>query len=163
MGVTPTPVACCTAAWIPPGDLFTVCPGLSPPVWYRYPRHTYDLSFASSTHALLGRVTLNLQWLAPSRYIFFLVLYAICLMTPACFVECELACVPTHGTGYVCSHTLDSDSLLTASPPGMETAWASDRKAIQRVVHTAQYITVAKLPAIQDLYNKRCQRNYSYS
>jgi hypothetical protein len=30
VGVTPTPVACCTAAWIPPGDLFTVCPGCLP-------------------------------------------------------------------------------------------------------------------------------------
>uniref|UniRef100_A0A4W5JW70 Alkylated DNA repair protein AlkB homologue 8 N-terminal domain-containing protein n=1 Tax=Hucho hucho TaxID=62062 RepID=A0A4W5JW70_9TELE len=35
---------------------------------------------------------------------------------------------------------------------------ASDRKALQRVVRTAQYITGAKLPAIQDLYNRRCQR-----
>jgi hypothetical protein len=43
------------------------------------------------------------------------------------------------------------------------TAWygncsASDRKALQRVVRTAQCITGAKLPAIQDLYNRRCQR-----
>jgi hypothetical protein len=43
------------------------------------------------------------------------------------------------------------------------TAWygncsASDRKALQRVVRTAQYITGAKLPAIQDLYTRRCQR-----
>ena len=28
----------------------------------------------------------------------------------------------------------------------------------QRVVRMAQYITVAKLPAIQDLYTRRCQR-----
>ena len=35
---------------------------------------------------------------------------------------------------------------------------ASDRKALQRVVRTAQYITVAKLPVIQDLYTRRCQR-----
>ena len=35
---------------------------------------------------------------------------------------------------------------------------ASDRKALQRVVRTAQYITGAKLPAIQDLYTRRCQR-----
>ena len=46
---------------------------------------------------------------------------------------------------------------------GCITAWygkcsASDRKALQRVVHTAQYITGAKLPAIQDLYTRRCQR-----
>ena len=46
---------------------------------------------------------------------------------------------------------------------GCITAWydncsASNRKALQRVVRKAQYITGAKLPAIQDLYNKRCQR-----
>ena len=46
---------------------------------------------------------------------------------------------------------------------GCFTAWysncsASDRKALQRVVRTAQYITGAKLPAIQDLYTRRCQR-----
>ena len=35
---------------------------------------------------------------------------------------------------------------------------ASDCKAIQRVVRKAQYITGAKLPAIQDLYTRRCQR-----
>ena len=35
---------------------------------------------------------------------------------------------------------------------------ASDRKALQRVVRTAQYITGAQLPAIQDLYTRRCQR-----
>ena len=43
------------------------------------------------------------------------------------------------------------------------TAWygncsASDRKALQRLVRTAQYITGAKLPAIQDLYTRQCQR-----
>ena len=32
---------------------------------------------------------------------------------------------------------------------------ASDRKALQRVGRTAQYITGAKLPAIQDLYPRR--------
>ena len=46
---------------------------------------------------------------------------------------------------------------------GCITAWygnclASDRKALQRVVRTAQYVTGAKLPAIQDLYTRRCQR-----
>ena len=46
---------------------------------------------------------------------------------------------------------------------GCITAWygncsASNRKALQRVVCTAQYITGAKLPAIQDLYTRRCQR-----
>ena len=44
------------------------------------------------------------------------------------------------------------ENILT----GCLTAWygncsASDRKAIQTVVRTAQYITGAKLPAIQDL------------
>ena len=34
----------------------------------------------------------------------------------------------------------------------------SDRKALQRVVRTAQYITGAKLPAIKDLYTRRWQR-----
>ena len=43
------------------------------------------------------------------------------------------------------------------------TAWygncsASDRKGLQRVVCMAQYITGTKLPASQDLYNRRCQR-----
>ena len=43
------------------------------------------------------------------------------------------------------------------------TAWygncsASDRKTLQMVVRTSQYITGAKLPAIQDLYTRRCQR-----
>ena len=51
------------------------------------------------------------------------------------------------------------ESILT----GCITAWysncsASDHKALQRVVHTAQYITGAKLPAIQDFYTRRCQR-----
>ena len=46
---------------------------------------------------------------------------------------------------------------------GCITAWycncsASDRKALQRVMQTAQYITGAKLPAIQDLYTRQCQR-----
>ena len=35
---------------------------------------------------------------------------------------------------------------------------ASDRKALQRVLRTAQDLTGAKLPAIQDLYTRRCQR-----
>ena len=45
---------------------------------------------------------------------------------------------------------------------GCITAWygncsASDHKALQRVVRMAQYISGAKLPAIQDLYTRRCQ------
>ena len=46
---------------------------------------------------------------------------------------------------------------------GCITAWfgncsASDRKALQRAMRMAQYITEAKLPAIQDLYTRWCQR-----
>ena len=56
---------------------------------------------------------------------------------------------------YVCS----IESILTCCI----TAWfgkcsASDRKALQRVVRMAQYITGAKLPAVQDLYTRWCQR-----
>ncbi|KAM9471619.1 uncharacterized protein ACWYII_007379 [Salvelinus alpinus] len=51
------------------------------------------------------------------------------------------------------------ENILT----GCITAWygncsASDRKTLQRVVRTAQYITGAKPPAIQDLYTRQCQR-----
>jgi hypothetical protein len=50
--------------------------------------------------------------------------------------------------------TAAPESILT----GCITAWygncsASDRKALQRVVRTAQYITGAKLHTIQNLYN----------
>ena len=46
---------------------------------------------------------------------------------------------------------------------GCITAWYGkcsdlERKSLQRVVWTAQYITEAKLPAIQDLDTRRCQR-----
>uniref|UniRef100_A0AAZ3S588 Alkylated DNA repair protein AlkB homologue 8 N-terminal domain-containing protein n=1 Tax=Oncorhynchus tshawytscha TaxID=74940 RepID=A0AAZ3S588_ONCTS len=56
-------------------------------------------------------------------------------------------------------YSCDIESILT----GCITAWygncsASDRKALQRVVRMAQYITGAKLPAFQDLYTRRCQR-----
>jgi hypothetical protein len=52
----------------------------------------------------------------------------------------------------------------TATPlTGCITTWygnclASDRKAQQRIVRTAQYITGAELLAIQDLYTRPCQR-----
>jgi gmma-aminobutyric acid receptor subunit gamma len=51
------------------------------------------------------------------------------------------------------------ESILT----GCITAWygncsAYDHKELQRVVRMAQYITGARLPAIQDLYIMRCQR-----
>ena len=57
-------------------------------------------------------------------------------------------------------YSCNIESILTSCI----TAWygncsASDRKALQRVMHTtAQYITGAKLPAIQDLYTRRSQR-----
>ncbi|KAK6299385.1 hypothetical protein J4Q44_G00308950 [Coregonus suidteri] len=56
-------------------------------------------------------------------------------------------------------YSCTTESILT----GCITAWygncsASDRKALQRVVRTDQYITGAVLPAIQDLYTRRCQR-----
>ena len=35
---------------------------------------------------------------------------------------------------------------------------ALDRKALQKLMQTAQYITGAELPAIQDLYIRRCER-----
>ena len=46
---------------------------------------------------------------------------------------------------------------------GWVTAWygncsASDHKALRSVERTVQYITGAKLPAIQDLYTRQCQR-----
>jgi hypothetical protein len=43
-------------------------------------------------------------------------------------------------------------------PDWYDNCSASDRKALQRVVRTTQYITGAKLPAIQDLYTRRYQR-----
>jgi gmma-aminobutyric acid receptor subunit gamma len=51
------------------------------------------------------------------------------------------------------------ESILT----GYIAAWygtcsAYDHKALQRVVCSGQYITGAKLPAIQDLYTRRCQK-----
>ena len=56
-------------------------------------------------------------------------------------------------------YSCNIESILT----GCITAWygnclASTRKALQRVVRTAKYITGAKLPAIQDLYTRRCQK-----
>jgi hypothetical protein len=51
------------------------------------------------------------------------------------------------------------ESILT----GCITAWYGkcsdlERKSLQRVVRTDQYITGAKLPAIQDLYIRQCQK-----
>ena len=58
---------------------------------------------------------------------------------------------------------LKSFYSCTIESIGCITAWygncsASNRKALQRVVRTAQYITGAKLPPIQDLYTRRFQR-----
>ena len=56
-------------------------------------------------------------------------------------------------------YSCNIESILT----GCITAWygnclAFDRKALQRVVGKAQYITGVKQLAIQDLYTRRCQR-----
>jgi hypothetical protein len=57
---------------------------------------------------------------------------------------------------YICT----IESILT----GCITTWygncsaSNTTEALQRVVRTAQYITGAKLPAIQDLYIRWCQR-----
>ena len=56
-------------------------------------------------------------------------------------------------------YSCNIESILT----GCITAWygnclASERKALQRVVRTAQYITGAKLPVTPDLNTRRCQR-----
>jgi gmma-aminobutyric acid receptor subunit gamma len=55
------------------------------------------------------------------------------------------------------SYTIES--ILT----GCITTWYGnstnlDRKALERVERIAQYITWAKLPAIQNLYIRRCER-----
>ena len=51
------------------------------------------------------------------------------------------------------------ESILTGCiPTWYGNCSASDRKVLQRVVRTAQYITGAKLPAIQDLCTRRCHR-----
>ena len=71
--------------------------------------------------------------------------------------------IPPQETEKMCSQILKRfysctiESILT----GCITAWygncsASDHKAPQRVVCAAQYITGAKLPAIQALYTRRC-------
>ena len=56
-------------------------------------------------------------------------------------------------------YSCNIESILT----GCITVWygnslASDRKALKRVVRTVQYITGDKLPAIKDLYTRRCRR-----
>ena len=64
-----------------------------------------------------------------------------------------------YGMGPQMLKKLYSCTILT----GCITAWygnclASDRRLLQRVVRTVQYITGAKIPEIQDLYTRRCQR-----
>ena len=54
-------------------------------------------------------------------------------------------------------YSCNIESILT----GCITAWYGncsdfDGKALQRVVRMAQYITGAKLPAIQGLYTRQC-------
>jgi hypothetical protein len=56
-------------------------------------------------------------------------------------------------------HSCTIESILN----NIITTWygncsVSDRKALQRVVRTAQYITGVEHPAIQDLYTRQCQR-----
>jgi hypothetical protein len=51
------------------------------------------------------------------------------------------------------------ESILT----GCITAWygncsASDGKVLQRIMRMVQYVTGAKLPALQDIYSRRCQK-----
>jgi gmma-aminobutyric acid receptor subunit gamma len=53
-----------------------------------------------------------------------------------------------------CIYSCTIESILT----GCITAWYGNFLALQRVVLSAQYNTGFKLPAIQDLYNRRCQR-----
>jgi hypothetical protein len=48
------------------------------------------------------------------------------------------------------AHRFTKEIVSSASPPGI----ATDYIALQRVVRKAQYITGAKLPAIQDLQLK---------
>jgi hypothetical protein len=55
---------------------------------------------------------------SPKSLYIFLVLYAICLMTLACFVDYELSFFPNRGTD-CCSHTQDSDSLLITQTLGL--------------------------------------------
>jgi hypothetical protein len=57
----------------------------------------------------------------------------------------------------------DPKTFYSCTIESILTAWygycsASNHKALRRVVRTAQYITGAKPPAIQDLYTRRCQR-----
>jgi hypothetical protein len=51
-------------------------------------------------------------------------------------------------------YSCNIESILT----GCNTAWYGNRKALQRVVSTAQYTAGAELPAIQDIYTKLWQR-----
>ena len=63
--------------------------------------------------------------------------------------------IPPQETKKIYSCNIESTGCITTWYGNCS---ASDRKALQRVVRTAQYITGAKLPAIQDLYTRRCQR-----
>ena len=49
------------------------------------------------------------------------------------------------------------DCVITLSADDVSKTFKQVRKAL-KVVRTAQFITGAKLPAIQDLYTRRCQR-----
>ncbi len=56
-------------------------------------------------------------------------------------------------------YTCNVESILT----GCFTAWfgnstAGNRRALQRVVHTARHIVGGELPSLQDIYTRRCTR-----
>ena len=61
-------------------------------------------AFARLCHACTVGASDPELTMASSKMLYFsIVLYAICLMTPACFVDYELACLPIRGTVYVSS------------------------------------------------------------
>ena len=64
--------------------------------------------------------------------------------------------IPPQETEMICHGTSDPQKGCITACYG--NCSASDRKALQRVVRTAQYITGAKLPSIQDIYTRLCQR-----
>ena len=67
--------------------------------------------------------------------------------------------IPLQETENICNGSLDPQKVLQLHhrehPDGLHhcLVWQ-----LHRLVRTAQYITWAKLPAIQDLYAKQCQR-----
>jgi hypothetical protein len=77
------------------------------------------------------------------------------IYTDSMVKKAQQACHQKHPNFYRCT----IESILW----GCITAWndncsAHNRKALQRVVRSAQYITGGKLPALQDTYTTRCHR-----